>query len=200
MASVAAIASGPAWTMRIAALGLLLALALSGRCGAEIFAVQQANGTLLFTDRPPQGYAAPAPAAGSFGAAIAAAAARHGVDPLLVHAVIRAESGYNPKAISAKGAAGLMQLMPDTAARYGVTDRLDPEQNVEAGTRYLRELIDRFDRDVPLALAAYNAGEAAVLRYGGRIPPYAETRDYVLRVRAAYARLLAHGRRNMTAR
>jgi len=120
---------------------------------------------------------------------VAEAARRYGVDPLLVRAVIRVESAGDPRAVSRKGAAGLMQLMPATAARYGVADRFDPAQNVEAGTRHLRELLDFFNQDLVLALAAYNAGEDAVLRYGRTVPPYAETRRYVARVRAWMERL-----------
>ena len=108
-----------------------------------------------------------------------------GVDPGLVHAVIRAESAYRPDAVSPKGAVGLMQLMPATARRFGVADREHPESNVSAGTAYLRLLLDRFN-SVPLALAAYNAGEGAVMRHGNQIPPYAETRGYVARVLRDY--------------
>jgi soluble lytic murein transglycosylase-like protein len=102
----------------------------------------------------------------------------------LVKAVIAAESGFDPDAISHKGAQGLMQLMPETSARLGVQDPLRPDENVRGGVRYLRALIDRYD-DLSLALAAYNAGPTAVDRYGG-IPPYRETRDYVNRVLTYY--------------
>lgn len=108
-------------------------------------------------------------------------AARYRLDADLVHAVIRAESAYNPEAVSKKGAVGLMQLMPATAQRYGVSNRRDPTQNVTGGVRYLRDLLLQF-RSVSLALAAYNAGEGAVSRYGNRVPPYPETRQYVNRV------------------
>jgi len=104
------------------------------------------------------------------------------LDAALIHAVISAESGYNPFARSRKGAAGLMQLMPETAKRYGVKNRLDPAQNISGGARYLRDLIRLFNNDVQLAVAAYNAGENAVVRAGNRIPPYQETMTYVPRV------------------
>ncbi len=108
------------------------------------------------------------------------AAAQHGVDPLLVHAVIHCESAYNRLAVSPKGAEGLMQLIPETARRMGVRNSFDSRQNIEGGVRYLGELQTRFE-DLRLVLAAYNAGEAAVEKYGG-IPPYAETQEYVYRV------------------
>jgi len=108
------------------------------------------------------------------------------LEAALIHAVISAESGYNPFARSRKGAAGLMQLMPETAKRYGVKNRLDPAQNISGGARYLRDLIRLFNNDVQLAVAAYNAGENAVLRAGNRIPPYQETMTYVPRVMTYY--------------
>jgi soluble lytic murein transglycosylase-like protein len=109
---------------------------------------------------------------------------RHGVDAELVKAVIQVESNYNHRAVSRKGAMGLMQLMPGTANRYGVKQAFDPRQNVEGGVRYLRDLLDLF-RDTKLALAAYNAGEGAVQRYNG-IPNYTETQNYVRKVLALY--------------
>ncbi len=110
---------------------------------------------------------------------------RHDVDPELIRAVIRQESGFNPLAVSRKGAQGLMQLMPDTAKRLGVQDVFDPAENVLGGAKLLRELMDRYEGDLDLALAAYNAGEGAVERYGG-LPPYRETVDYVDRITRAY--------------
>jgi soluble lytic murein transglycosylase-like protein len=118
---------------------------------------------------------------GPYGQEIREAADRYGLPVKLVSAVIRAESGFNPRAISRKGAQGLMQLMPATASMLGVRNSFDPRQNIEGGVRHLRGLIDRFPDSLPLALAAYNAGERAVLQYGG-IPPYPETQEYVTRV------------------
>lgn len=109
------------------------------------------------------------------------AARRHGVSPALVRAVVAVESGFDPRAVSAKGARGLMQLMPATAAELNVENVYDPAQNLDGGTRHLRALLDGFDGDVRLALAAYNAGAGAVRRHGG-MPPYAETREYVRKV------------------
>lgn len=125
-----------------------------------------------------------------FAAEIHAAARLAALDPALVHALVYVESRYNPAARSPKGAIGLMQLMPGTASRYGVTLALHaPEANLRAGTRYLSELLTMFDNRLDLALAAYNAGENAVRRHGMRIPPYRETRDYVPAVLAAYEEL-----------
>lgn len=112
---------------------------------------------------------------------IHSAASRHGIDPKLVMAIVKAESDFDHKAISKKGATGLMQLMPNTASLMGVKDINDPEENIEGGIRYLSKLLKMFNWQVPLAVAAYNAGENAVLRYGA-IPPYSETRTYVKRV------------------
>ncbi len=126
-----------------------------------------------------------------FHTAIADASQRTGVDAALLHAVISVESGYRPDALSPRGATGLMQLLPATARRFGVADASDPVSNIEAGARYLKTLLSLFDNNTELALAAYNAGEQAVLRFGRRIPPYGETRRYVPLVMAHYARLSA---------
>jgi len=119
------------------------------------------------------------------------AADEAGIDAALVHAVITAESGYNPGAISRTGAQGLMQLMPGTARRYAVKNAFDPKQNISGGTRYLRDLLDLFDNNVELAVAAYNAGENAVIRHGKKIPPYRETQAYVPKVLRLYEKYQA---------
>lgn len=115
-------------------------------------------------------------------------AARHGVDPRLIYLVMQTESGFNHRAVSRVGARGLMQLMPGTARLLGVRNIDDPSENVEAGTRYLKKLLTQFG-DVNLALAAYNAGEGAVIKYGNRVPPYRETINYVQRIGWAYYRM-----------
>jgi soluble lytic murein transglycosylase-like protein len=121
----------------------------------------------------------------ALGPLVDASARAAGLDPNLARAVIAVESGFEPRAVSAAGAAGLMQLEPETARAYGVSNVFDPAQNLRGGTAYLRDLLARFGGDVPRALAAYNAGPGAVERFGG-IPPYPETRAYVARVLAAY--------------
>jgi soluble lytic murein transglycosylase-like protein len=114
---------------------------------------------------------------------ISANAKRYGLPAALIHAVIRAESAYDPAAVSRAGAQGLMQLMPGTAARYGVSDSFDPVENVRGGTAYLRDLLDLFEWNLDLALAGYNAGEGAVIKHGRQVPPYSETQGYVKKVR-----------------
>jgi soluble lytic murein transglycosylase-like protein len=111
---------------------------------------------------------------------------RNSVDPLLLYSIMHQESTFKPRALSNKGASGLMQLMPGTARRFGVTSIWDPKQNIEGGTRYMRFLLDKFDGDVRLALAGYNAGEGAVMKYGYRVPPYSETQEYVRRISRRY--------------
>jgi len=117
---------------------------------------------------------------------IVESSARHGVDPVLIYSIMLRESAFKKMAISYKGARGLMQLMPATAARFGVRNIFDPSQNIEAGTRYMRWLLNRFGGDVGLALAGYNAGEGAVDKYRG-VPPYRETQEYVRRISERYA-------------
>jgi soluble lytic murein transglycosylase-like protein len=138
--------------------------------------------------------------ASQYDSIIEAAAAGAAVEPNLLRAVIVVESGFNSRAVSKRGAVGLMQLMPATAARFGTSNPYDPKQNVHAGARYLKFLMDRFGNDVQLALAAYNAGEEAVDRNGGQIPPFSETRAYVPKVLKIYRMLGDQSRREGLAR
>jgi len=112
---------------------------------------------------------------------------RNSVDPLLLYSIMHQESSFKTRAMSYKGARGLMQLMPGTASRFGVANIWDPKQNIEGGARYMRFLLDLFSGDVRLALAGYNAGEGAVMKYGYQIPPYSETREYVRRIGNRYS-------------
>lgn len=171
--------------------------------GAETFKFSAPDGTIHFTNAPTDprytrmGYTSgsaagylrlpPAEATNrqSYMAEIMDAARRYGVPDRLVAAVIRAESGFNPRAVSSKGAQGLMQLMPGTASILGVRNSFDPRQNIDGGVRHLRGLLDRFPDNLALAIAAYNAGEKAVTTHAG-IPPYPETRDYVSKVLRFY--------------
>lgn len=176
--------------------------------GARIYAYVDADGSRHYTDVPNDNryrllaLAMPARTAsgerydsmllskaGRYDSIIERAASSASVEPNLLRAVIVVESGFNPRALSKRGAVGLMQLMPATASRFGVSNPYDPRENVHAGARYLKFLIDRFGQDVSLALAAYNAGEDAVARNGGRIPPFSETMAYVPRVLKIYRML-----------
>ena len=123
---------------------------------------------------------------------------KHGVDPYLIFLVMEQESHFNPRVVSPKGARGLMQLMPGTAARFGVRRPHDPAQNISGGTRYLRELLNRFSNRVDLVLASYNAGEGAVMRFGNRVPPYRETRNYVKRISYRYKSKLVRTKKPTT--
>ncbi len=162
---------------------------------AAVYGYVDAQGTAHYTDAPTKTYFRWLPAfglppgadldRGQYAELINTIAAEHGVDPGLVKAIIRAESNFDRRAVSRKGAQGLMQLMPATAGRYAVSNAFDPAENVRGGVRHLRFLQDRFPGRLHLAVAAYNAGENAVMRYGG-IPPYPETRQYVARVLRFY--------------
>ena len=188
---------------------LVCGLALPSTGLAEVYKYRDARGHIHLTDKPMRGMklmqrysisTGRSIGRAKPGASLAAlhkrrdrlsplidrAAAESRLRPSLIHAVVRAESAYRHDAVSPKGAVGLMQLMPATAERYGVDNRTDPAQNLRGGSEYLRDLLEMFDKDLQLALAAYNAGENAVIRYGRRIPPYAETQDYVRKVIGFY--------------
>jgi soluble lytic murein transglycosylase-like protein len=120
---------------------------------------------------------------------------KYNVDPYLIFLVMEQESHFNTHAVSPKGARGLMQLMPGTAARFGVRRSHDPAQNISGGTRYLRELLNRFNNRVDLVLASYNAGEGAVAKFGNRVPPYQETRNYVKKISYRYKRTTVRTRK-----
>jgi soluble lytic murein transglycosylase-like protein len=186
---------------------LLATLALSvltpSLARAQLYSWKDVNGRLIISDRPQDptaktyavayvgaayGVAKPT-AAGTrrvteFDDLIVEHATRHSLQPDFVRAVIQAESAFNPRARSPKGAMGLMQLMPSTAAEYRVVNAYDPAENIRAGVAYLKSLLTRFGDDVSLALAAYNAGPGAVEKYGNAVPPYKETRNYVSKIRA----------------
>ena len=180
---------------------LLLLLAASARpADAQIFSWLDANGSLVVSNVAPgtnMGVASfevpetesiratryvPPERSRSFDDLIDEHASRNGVRKDLVRAVIQVESAFNPRAVSNKGAIGLMQLMPATARQFGVSNAFDPNENVRGGVAYLRQLLDRYNGDERLALAAYNAGPGAVDRHGQTVPPFRETRDYVSRV------------------
>jgi len=203
---------GERWCYRIFLLILLTFAMCAGIAKADIYRYVNSNGVTTFTNIKPSGnfqvVIREQPKVASkiivldepttqvrgytgqvrsrYARQILAAAKTSNLDPALIHAVISVESGYNPRARSRAGAVGLMQLMPETAARYNVANRWDPEQNIQGGSRYLRDLLQIFDNDLRLALAAYNAGEEAVMRYGNRIPPYRETIAYVPKVMTYY--------------
>lgn len=143
----------------------------------------------VFPPNPPA--AVPQDISGPYAELIRSAAEKHGVDGALIQRVIAAESNFNPRAVSTKDAFGLMQLLPETAERYSVMNMFDPAQNIDAGTRYLKTLLQLYDGNVPLALAAYNAGPQAVARYGG-VPPFPETQKYVRRITSQMAKPKAH--------
>jgi len=180
----------------------LLGLGLAAEARAEIKAEIRGD-KVVYSSRPRQ-KPGPAPAAksrpsGAFDAVPVALAglireisARNGMDPELIAAVVSAESAFNPLAVSAKGARGLMQLMPETARQYGVSDVHDPRQNLEGGIKYLRDLKERYRGNLTLALAAYNAGPGAVQRAAG-VPEYRETQDYIRKIEARYGPLKGAG-------
>ena len=187
---------------RVLVVVVVLLAAWPRHADAQIYAWRDANGTLVLSDRKLEANAAvyevpgapayrtttpsaPPSRRNRFEPLVQEHASRQSLRPELVRAVIQVESGFNPQARSVKGAMGLMQLMPGTARELGVRDAYDPAENIRGGTIYLRQLLDQYDGNEELALAAYNAGAGAVNRHGKRIPPYQETRDYVRKVGSA---------------
>ena len=177
-------------------IGLLIPFAIQ----ADVYKFVDKNGDIYFTDKPKstkykliirtkrksKSLQSMLANQKKFAPIIQAAAKKHELDPDLLNAVIRVESAFNPNAVSKKGAVGLMQLMPKTAERYGVEDRRNPAENINGGANYLSMLMGMFKSDVRLAVAAYNAGENAVIKYGYQVPPYRETQNYVTRVLGLY--------------
>ncbi|MDB5864017.1 MAG: Lytic transglycosylase, catalytic [Betaproteobacteria bacterium] len=203
--------------MRISLARVTLVLSLvvaAAPCFADVYSFTDEQGVTHFSDvasdsryvlfmKSARPVAAPEPAAAvaaaraigggapmhkPYGEAISRIAREQGLEPALLHAVITVESGYNARARSRQGASGLMQLIPSTAKRFGVTNVWNPVDNIRGGARYLRELLGLFNDNMQLAIAAYNAGEGAVMRSGNAIPPYGETRRYVPRVLEYYER------------
>jgi soluble lytic murein transglycosylase-like protein len=190
--------------MKLLSAAVLVCLAAAIPAEAQIYSWRDASGNLVLSNKPRIGsadgmttYAVPGPtlirtttkpvgstSTSRYDDLIQQHSTTHGISPDLVRAVIQAESGFNPRAISPKGAMGLMQLMPATARELGVNDPFQPGDNIRGGVTYLARLMTRFKQNVELALAAYNAGPASVDKYGGTVPPYRETRDYVRKITA----------------
>jgi len=185
---------------------LLVLVFFSSQLAADVYKRTGADGRVYYTDKPvkglkykriirtkPKGYSVAfkklAKNKKKFTPIIANAAAKYNIDEKLLHAVIQTESAYDEKAISSAGAVGLMQLMPATAKRYGVSNRKNATQNIDGGTRYIKDLFKMFDSDLDLVLASYNAGEGAVKKYKNSIPPYPETQNYVRKVMGLYRKL-----------
>lgn len=168
------------------ALFVMLFLALFSSAEAAVYRYVDANGVVHFTNTPTHGkyilYLKDPSSKPEFSDMIRRHSTSYRLEEALVKAVIKAESDYNPRAVSRKGAIGMMQLLPSTARDMSVRDPLNPEENIRGGSRYLRLMLDQFDNNIELALAAYNAGPNAVKKHGG-IPPYEETRTYVKRVK-----------------
>ena len=192
-------------TIRRSLLACLLvsgAIALPLRARADVYVYKDKQGVLNFTNVPTHtGYRrvikdshgpGPVLSASSYEEVIQSASERYGIDRDLIRAVIKAESNFNSIARSSKGALGLMQLMPDTARLHNVSDVFDPSDNIEGGVRHLKLLLGRYQGDLELSLAAYNAGVKAVEKYGG-VPPFIETRDYIRRVLSYYETYRGNG-------
>jgi soluble lytic murein transglycosylase-like protein len=189
--------------LRISLGAVLLSATLPAVAQAQIYLTRDSAGNFVLSDKPNnpsallKTYAVPeaetfrttrgvvSERAAMYDELIKENAAVHGVSPHLVRAVIQQESGFNPNARSVKGAMGLMQLMPATAAELGVSNPYSPSENIRGGVAYLKGLLVKFEQNIELALAAYNAGPRAVTKYGGTVPPYRETKNYVTRIKSA---------------
>lgn len=203
------IMSGMSRLLNKTLLSLFISVSLVMPVTADIYKYRDVEGRIYFSDEPMRGnyrllqrfgmngqvkkkgqskvnYAAVEVNKQRFSPLIDTVAEETLIRPELLHAIIRAESAYDPNAVSHKGAVGLMQLMPGTAQRYGVSDRRNPQQNLRGGATYFRDLLIQFDYDLKLAIAAYNAGENAVIRSGNKIPNYRETQNYVTKVLRFY--------------
>ncbi|MCK5121131.1 MAG: lytic transglycosylase domain-containing protein [Methylococcales bacterium] len=187
-------------------LSIFIVLLFSSYVNADVYKRTGSDGRVYYTDTPKKGLGykriirtTPANYASAFKylsknkkkytPIIAEAAAKYQVDEKLLHAMIQTESAYDKNAISSAGAVGLMQLMPATAKRYGVSDRKNAKQNIDGGTHYIKDLFKMFNSNLKLVVASYNAGEGAVKKYNNAIPPYPETRDYVRKVLRLYRKL-----------
>jgi len=187
-------------------LGFIILLIFSTHGEADVYKRTAADGRVYYTDAPikgfkykriirtkPKSYASAykhlAKNKKKYAPLIAKAAEKYQVDAKLLHAVIQTESAYDVKAVSSAGAVGLMQLMPATAKRYGVSNRKNAAQNIDGGTQYIKDLFNMFDSNLDLVLASYNAGEGAVKKYNNTIPPYPETQGYVRKVLSLYNKL-----------
>jgi len=185
---------------------ILLLAVFSCHVSADVYKRTAADGRVYYTDKPikglkykriirtrPKGYSGAfkslAKNKKKFTPIIAKAAKKYQIDEKLLHAVIQTESAYDVKAISSAGAVGLMQLMPATAKRYGVSNRKNATENIDGGTHYIKDLLKMFDSNLNLVLASYNAGEGAVKKYNNSIPPYPETQNYVRKVLKLYRKL-----------
>ena len=209
LSNLQTITMGMSRLLKISLSAMLISGSLVLPVNADIYKYRDAEGRIYFSDEPMHGnyrlvkrfamngqvkktgqskvnYAAVEVNKQRFTPLIETVAKETLIRPELLHAIIRAESAYDPNAVSRKGAVGLMQLMPGTAQRYGVSDRRNPQQNLRGGATYFRDLLIQFDYDLKLAIAAYNAGENAVIRSGNKIPNYQETQNYVVKVLRFY--------------
>lgn len=189
----------------LTAMVCILGASAADQAQADVYKFTDASGVAHFTNKPSESHYARMHRERLFATTkrrmpdsyvplLRKVAREHSIDQALLQAVMAVESGYDPNVVSRKGAVGLMQLMPETARRYGVRNLYDPAENIQGGAKYLRDLMRQFNNDLSLTLAAYNAGEDAIVQYGNRIPPYRETLQYVPRVLTLYREYQRHPR------